>query len=161
MDAVTASSVHSYRRALGAYTTGVAVITADLAVGAAAITINSFVSISLDPPIVMWALANSSDRYARFAGAERWGASILSRAQLVLGVTFATKGARRAENEEIERWREGAPIIKNALARFDCRTIERRHIGDHMVIFGQVMGFDSCEDEALTYHRGAYGRIGG
>ena len=161
MDVVTASSVQAYRRALGAYPTGVVVITADLAVGAAAITVNSFVSISLEPPIILWSLADSSDRYARFAGAERWGASILAPEQQALATTFAEKDGRRADENEIERWGDGAPLITGALARFDCRTIERRHIGDHLVIFGEVLGFESRDGDALTYHRGQFGRAGG
>jgi flavin reductase (DIM6/NTAB) family NADH-FMN oxidoreductase RutF len=158
MNSVTASSAQDYRRALGAYCTGVAVITSDLAVGAAAITVNSFVSISLAPPIVLWSLADSSDRYARFAGAERWGVSVLAEGQQNLAACFAEKGARRAEDSEIERWGEGAPLLKGALARFDCRTIERRHVGDHLIIFGEVLAFDAAEGDALTYYRGRYGK---
>src|SRR5215510_5511548 len=111
MESVTERTAQAYRRALGSYPTGVAVVTADLAVGAAAITVNSFVSISLEPPIVLWSLADTSDRYARFAGADRWGVSILSAEQEELARIFAEKGARRAEDSEIEHWGEGAPIL--------------------------------------------------
>ena len=159
MDVVTAGSVSAYKRALGAYTTGVAVVTAELAQGAAAITVNSFVSVSLEPPIVMWALANSSDRYARFAGAERWGVSILTGAQLDLGLAFAQKSGRRAEDSEIERWDDGPPLLKGALARFDCRTLDRHHVGDHFAIFGEVLAFDSHEGAPLLYHRAAFGKF--
>jgi flavin reductase (DIM6/NTAB) family NADH-FMN oxidoreductase RutF len=158
METVTANSAQAYRRALGAYPTGVAVVTADLSVGAAAITINSFVSISLDPPIVLWALADTSDRYARFAGAERWGVSVLAPLQEALAACFAEKGARRAEDSEIEHWPDGPPILRHAIARFDCRTTERRHVGDHLVIFGEVLRFDAPGGDALTYHRGRFGQ---
>ena len=158
MESVTERTVQAYKRALGAYPTGVAVVTADLAVGAAAITVNSFVSISLEPPIVLWSLANSSDRYARFAGADRWGVSVLTDAQQALATIFAEKGARRAEDGEIEHWDEGAPILRNALARFDCKTVQRRHIGDHLVIFGEVLAFDAREGAALTFHRSRFGK---
>jgi 3-hydroxy-9,10-secoandrosta-1,3,5(10)-triene-9,17-dione monooxygenase reductase component len=158
MESVTERTAQAYRRALGAYPTGVAVITADLAVGAAAITVNSFVSISLDPPIVLWSLADSSDRYARFAGADRWGVSVLTDAQQGLAAIFAEKGARRAEDSEIERWADGAPILRDGLARFDCKTVQRSHVGDHLVIFGEVLAFDAREGAALTFHRGRFGR---
>ena len=161
MESVTERTAQAYRRALGAYPTGVAVVTADLAVGAAAITVNSFVSISLDPPILLWSLADSSDRYARFAGADRWGVSVLCADQQELAATFAEKGARRAEDSEIERWADGAPFIKGALARFDCKTVQRTHVGDHLVIFGEVLAFDARDGVALTYHRGRFGQAGG
>jgi flavin reductase (DIM6/NTAB) family NADH-FMN oxidoreductase RutF len=157
VDSVTANP-QAYRRALGAYPTGVAIITADLAVGAAAITVNSFVSISLEPRIVLWSLADSSDRYARFAGAERWGASVLSAEQQALSAAFAEKGARRAEDSEIERLAEGgAPVLRGAIAQFDCKTVARDHVGDHLVILGEVLSFTMREGDALTYYRGAYG----
>jgi flavin reductase (DIM6/NTAB) family NADH-FMN oxidoreductase RutF len=160
MDSVIANS-QAYRRALGAYPTGVAVITADLAVGAAAITVNSFVSISLEPRIVLWSLADKSDRYARFAGAERWGVSVLAPEQQPLAIAFAEKGARRAENAEIERLSEsGPPVLRGALARFDCKTVGRDHVGDHLVIMGEVLSFTVRDGDALTYFRGQYGKAG-
>jgi flavin reductase (DIM6/NTAB) family NADH-FMN oxidoreductase RutF len=160
MSSVTANTAQEYRRALGAYPTGVAVVTADLAVGAAAITVNSFVSISLEPPIVLWSLADSSDRYARFAGAERWGVSVLAPEQQEFSRIFAEKGARRAEDAEIERMGEGAPLLKGAVAQFDCETVRREHVGDHLVIFGKVLAFSVRDGESLTYYRGRYGATG-
>jgi 3-hydroxy-9,10-secoandrosta-1,3,5(10)-triene-9,17-dione monooxygenase reductase component len=123
----------------------------------AAITVNSFVSISLDPRLVMWSLSNSSDRYERFADQERWGVSILSADQQDLAATFATKGARLAEAHEVERVGGGVPVLRQALARFDCRTGFRNPAGDHLLIFGLVERFDVCDGAALLYHRGAFG----
>jgi 3-hydroxy-9,10-secoandrosta-1,3,5(10)-triene-9,17-dione monooxygenase reductase component len=153
----------AYRRALGAFPTGVALITAEAAeAGAWALTVNSFVSVSLSPRLIMWSLSRDSDRYAVFAGAPDWGVSVLRADQENLSSRFAAHLATPAEEREIERWarRTGetaAPMLKAALARFDCHTVARHHVGDHLLIVGEVLAFDSFSGDALTYFCGRYG----
>lgn len=153
----------AYRRALGCFPTGVALITTEAAEsGAWAITVNTFVSISLEPRLVMWSLDHASDRYAIFAGAPDWGVSILRAEQEGLSSRFAAHRAPPAEEHEIERWTRqtgqgAAPVIKGTLARFDCRTVARHHVGDHILIVGEVLAFDAHAGDALTYFRSRYG----
>jgi 3-hydroxy-9,10-secoandrosta-1,3,5(10)-triene-9,17-dione monooxygenase reductase component len=153
----------AYRRALGCFPTGVALVTAEAAeAGAWALTINSFVSVSLSPRLVMWSLSHDSDRYAVLAGAPNWGVSILRADQENLSSRFAAHMAAPAEEREVERWVRGtgetaAPILRSALARFDCRTVARHHVGDHLLIVGEVLAFDSFSADALTYFRSRYG----
>lgn len=155
--------VLAYRRALGSFATGVALVTAEAAeAGAWAITVNSFVSVSLTPRLVMWSLDHESDRYAVFAGAPDWGVSILRADQEEQSSRFAAHGAAPAEEHEIERWERvgggaGAPLMRTALARFDCHTVARHHVGDHILIVGQVMAYDAHAGDGLTYFRGRYG----
>ncbi len=155
--------VLAYRRALGSFATGVALITAEAAeAGAWAITVNSFVSVSLTPRLVMWSLDHKSDRYAVFAGAPDWGVSVLRVDQEAQSSRFAAHGALPAEEHEIERWARtgagvGAPLMRTALARFDCHTVARHHVGDHILIVGQVMAYDAHPGDGLTYFRGRYG----
>lgn len=153
----------AYRRALGCFPTGVALITAEAAeAGAWAITVNSFVSVSLTPRLVMWSLDHGSDRYAVFAGALDWGVSILRADQEGLSSRFAAHHAVPAEEHEVYRGTRqtgdsAAPVMAEALARFDCRTVARHHVGDHILIVGEVQGFDAFAGDALTYFRGRYG----
>jgi flavin reductase (DIM6/NTAB) family NADH-FMN oxidoreductase RutF len=148
----------AYRRALSCYATGVAIITADAAEGAWAITVNSFVSISLSPRLVMWSLGNEADRYPAFAGAPAWGVNILAAGQEAISARFAAHGAPQVAEHELERWGAGAPLFRDALARLDCRTVARHHIGDHLLIVGEVGAFDSRDGDGLTYFRSRYGR---
>ena len=149
----------AFRRALGCYPTGVAVITAEASEGAWAITVNSFVSVSLSPRLVMWSLSERSYRYALFAGAPAWGVSVLKADQAGSSSRFATHGASPAEEHELDRLNPGgAPLLKDALSRFDCRTVARHHVADHLLIVGRVVAFDSHEGDALTYVRSRYGR---
>jgi flavin reductase (DIM6/NTAB) family NADH-FMN oxidoreductase RutF len=150
----------AYRRALGCFPTGVAIVTAEASEGAWALTVNSFVSISLSPRLVMWSLDHGGDRYAGFAGAPAWGVSILRDDQVELSSRFAAHRALPAEEHEIERIASspgGAPVLKECLARFDCRTRARHHVGDHLLIVGEVMAFEAHPGDALTYFRGRYG----
>jgi 3-hydroxy-9,10-secoandrosta-1,3,5(10)-triene-9,17-dione monooxygenase reductase component len=154
----------AYRRALGCCPTGVAIVTAEATEGAWAITVNSFVSVALSPRLVMWSLDERSNRYALFAGAPSWGVSILRADQEALSSRFAAHSAAPADENEIERWTDsagqpGAPLLKEALARFDCRTVARHHVADHLLIVGRVSAYDSRDGDGLTYFRSRYGRV--
>jgi flavin reductase (DIM6/NTAB) family NADH-FMN oxidoreductase RutF len=151
----------AFRRTMSHYPTGVAVITAEAAEGAWAITVNSLVSVSADEHLVMWALDDEAYRYALFAGAPSWGVSILHAGQADIANRFAVHGPTVAENHEVEfissaQWK--APVLKDALARLDCRTMARHHVADHMLIVGKVNAFDWREGDALTYFRSRYGK---
>jgi flavin reductase (DIM6/NTAB) family NADH-FMN oxidoreductase RutF len=149
----------AYRRALGCFATGVAIITAEASEGAWALTVNSFVSISLSPRLVLWSLDHRSDRYAGFAGAPAWGVSILRADQVETSSRFAAHRAPPAADQEVERiGGQGAPVLKDCLARFDCRTKVRHHVGDHLLIVGEVFAFDCRPGDALTYFRSRYGQ---
>ncbi len=160
MLAPTLDRQKDYRRALGAYPTGVAMVTADAGAGVAAITINSFVSVSLSPALISWSIAETSDRYNVFAQAEDWGLSVLCAAQKDLAAQYAVKGAHLCDPGEVQTLPHGAPTVRNALSRFACRTAFRFPAGDHLIIVGSVTAFDAREGEALTYHRGAFGALG-
>jgi 3-hydroxy-9,10-secoandrosta-1,3,5(10)-triene-9,17-dione monooxygenase reductase component len=154
-EAATIEDPLAYRRALGHYPTGVVVVTADAGDEVAAITVNSFLSVSLEPRLVLWSLANSSSRYARFATQERWGLSVLGAEQRELAAVFATRGARLALPLEIQRL-GGVPVVKGALARFECSTRACAPAGDHLLLIGQVERFDERGGQCLIYHRGGF-----
>jgi len=147
------------RGALGAYATGVTVVSAAREDGRmSGITVNSFTSVSLDPPLLLWCLGDQSARYDVFATAPIWGLTVLSAADEALAHRFA-----RAETETIEAGEAvdfaGAPVLRAGLAHFACRTHVKHVAGDHLVIIGEVVDFRAKRGPALTFFRGAYSRI--
>lgn len=155
---VAGGDVTAYRRALGAFATGVCVVTADSELGPLGITINSFTSVSLTPRLVLWCLDERSERWRAFCSAETFSIHVLSADGEALSRRFA-KGIGLMEPHEFERVGEAPPRLACA-ARFDCRTHSRVQMGDHMVIVGEVVDFETTEAAALTYFRGRYGRAG-
>lgn len=146
----------AFRAALGAYATGVAVITAPSPGGVAAITVNSFASVSLAPPLVLWSLGDQSDAYPIFSKAELWGVTVIAAEQEAIARRFSQIGRTCAEPDMCAEL-GGAPVLKGGLAHFGCRTFQRRTLGDHLLIVGQVLAFDANGGPALTFHRGRFG----
>lgn len=146
-----------YRRALGAFPTGVAVVTvSDGEGGAAALTINSFTSISLDPPLVAWSLGAASDRGVWFRGAESFCVNILGAEDAALAADHARRGNFQLEAARFEPGEP--PAVAGALSRIRCKVVNRIPLGDHVLFVGEVIDFDSREGDSLTYYRGGYGR---
>jgi len=152
--------VTAYRRALGAFATGVCVVTADSVKGPLGITINSFTSVSLTPRLVLWCLDERSERWQAFSAAERFSIHVLDAQSEALARRFA-KGIGVMEDSEFQRVGESAPRLGAAAARFDCRTHDRVQMGDHMIIVGEVEAFEASDAATLTYFRGRYGVAGG
>jgi flavin reductase (DIM6/NTAB) family NADH-FMN oxidoreductase RutF len=145
-----------YRRTLGAFATGVCVVTAKVGEQVVAITINSFTSVSLTPRLVLWCLDDRSDRYSYFAQAETFAISVLGADQEPISSRFARSGAFWAEAHDLADL-SGAPVIRGALAALACRTVETRTLGDHLVIVGEAFAHDGRAGDGLTYFRGRYG----
>ena len=149
----------AYRRALGGFATGVCVVTADTADGPLGVTINSFTSVSLEPRLVLWCLDEGSQRSKAFAGAERFSIHVLGADDRRMAARFARGDCVLAE-EECDRVGKGAPRLKHAVARLDCRTWQRLPMGDHVTIVGEVESFADDGGDALVFFRGRYGRMG-
>ncbi|KPF79766.1 flavin reductase [Brevundimonas sp. AAP58] len=149
----------AYRDALGAFATGVCVVTADGPDGPVGITINSFTSVSLSPRLVLWCLDERSERHPAFAGADRFAIHVLGAEGEGTARRFA-KGNGRMADDEFTRVAGQAPVLSGASARFECRTHDRVHMGDHLILVGEVEAYEVTGGETLTYHRGRYGRAG-
>ncbi len=145
----------AYRRALGAFCTGVCVVTANSAEGPLGLTINSFASVSLEPRLVVWSLDERSLRWDAFAATDHFSVHVLRADDEVRAARFA-KGVWRLEAEDY-RAGDTAPVLPDVLARFDCATFDRRQVGDHLLIIGRVEAFEAEEGEGLTFFRGRYG----
>ncbi|VTU12919.1 MULTISPECIES: flavin reductase family protein [unclassified Variovorax] len=132
-------SSDEFRDALGMFATGVTVVTARSAGGAlVGLTANSFNSVSLDPPLVLWSLARSAASMAALSTGSHYAINILAASQKDLAERFATK--------DIDRWAEvvfseglgGAPVLVGAAASFECFNRSRYDEGDHVIFVGEV-----------------------
>lgn len=148
----------AYRDALGRYATGVTVITASSETGPLGITANSFASVSLDPPLVLWSPAKASARYATFAATPRFAVHVLGAEQIELANVFARDGA----GFDACDWRfdaDGVPLIAGCLARFDCAKVADMDGGDHLIVLARVLRATMRQGEPLLFAAGSYGRF--
>jgi 3-hydroxy-9,10-secoandrosta-1,3,5(10)-triene-9,17-dione monooxygenase reductase component len=149
-----------FRTVLGHFATGVTIITAmdhDEPVGMAA---NSFTSLSLDPPLILFCVAHSSSTWPRIEGAGTFAVNILGEGHEELSQLFAKKGADRFGSTPWRTGVSGAPVLEEAIAYLDCRLAAEYPGGDHKIIVGRVLDLDVREGaRPLLFFRGGYERI--
>ncbi len=145
------------RRALAGFATGVSVVTADGPNGPVGITVNSFTSVSLDPPTILWSLGRRSDRWPVFSNAERFAVQVLDGDGEEASRRFAW-GDSALRPEEITRDVDGPPMIEGWVSRFLCRTTRRIDAGDHMLILAEVERFETRDGDGLVFFKGTYSR---
>lgn len=146
----------AYRDALGCFATGVTVITTLTKAGPLAFTANSFSSVSMDPPLLMWCPARASLRHDAFVSAERYSIHVMGEDQLELAIHFARSG----DNFDAVSWRpgsDGIPHLEGVLARFDCKAHTTHPAGDHTIILGSVERFATRPGKGLIFKQGLYG----
>jgi 3-hydroxy-9,10-secoandrosta-1,3,5(10)-triene-9,17-dione monooxygenase reductase component len=146
------------RNAFGHFATGVTVITALNAKNEpVGMTANSFSSLSLDPPLVLWSIANSASLFDDFIQAEYFAIHALSSAQESLSRQFSQKDGNRFENLVIGTGEGGVPLLEDYHALFQCKRY-RQHLnsGDHAILVGEILAFDVKEKNPLLFYRGKY-----
>lgn len=147
-----------FRGALGAFVTGVTAVTTDSPEGPVAIIANSFASVSLDPPLVLWSPAKSSKRYEHFAGSRRFAVHILATGQEdICAAILESKTAIAQVPMHLSHC--GMPIIEGALATFECNLSATHDAGDHSIIVGLVTKAHHRGGDPLVFHGGKYGRV--
>ncbi len=147
-----------FRRAMGAFATGVTVVSAARDGGAmSGITVNSLTSVSLKPRLLLWCLGDQSERYDVFAEAERWGVTVLGAEDEAFAHRFARAETETIQSAEAETF-AGAPVLRAGVAHLSCRTHDKRQAGDHLIIIGEVTDFRVKPGPVLTFFRGLYGR---
>lgn len=145
------------RHAFGTFMTGVTVVTTRTASGEPlGFTANSFTSVSLDPPLVLVCLANSSRNYDAFSTGQGFAVNILSEGQKDISNTFARPSEDRFATVDWQDGPHGSPIIAGVSAWFDCSLYKTVDAGDHVILIGKVEGFDANPTPGLGYARGAY-----
>jgi 3-hydroxy-9,10-secoandrosta-1,3,5(10)-triene-9,17-dione monooxygenase reductase component len=149
-----------FRDVFGHFATGVTIVTAmdgDEPVGMAA---NSFTSLSLEPPLVLFCVAHSSSTWPRIEGAGVFAVNILGEGHEELCRLFAQKGADRFSATPWRKGVSGSPVLEEAIAYIDCRFEAEHPGGDHKIIVGRVLDVDVREDaRPLLVYKGRYGRI--
>ncbi|SHH82792.1 flavin reductase family protein [Cognatishimia maritima] len=153
-----AENTRLLRDAFGRFATGVTIVTAMSEDGPVGITANSFSSVSLDPPMVLWSPSKTSRRFPYFDKAEHYAIHILAAEQDSLCWGFA-KDAFALQNLPHEVNAEGVPVIANALARFECKRSAHFEGGDHKIILGEVLRAEMREGDALAFYAGKYGQF--
>ncbi len=142
------------RRALGQYATGVTVVTTVHDGERFGMTANSFTSVSLNPPLVLWAAAKSSPSLAAFEATDHFVVNVLASDQHHLSRQFATSGIEKFEGVPLAR--DMPPVIEGTVAHFVCRRTDRVDAGDHVVFFGEIVEYDAPGGEPLVFHSGFY-----
>lgn len=147
-----------FRRALGRFATGVTVVTATGPSGPIGMTVNSFASVSLDPPLVLWSAARASARHDLFAAAPAWSVHVLGAEHLEMSQRF-TRGGAGFDGLAVETTALGTPLIPGVAARFDCLAEAVHEGGDHSVLIGRVaqVTVGGPEDHPLVFAAGRFG----
>lgn len=147
-----------YRSALASFATGVTVVTTTDDTGAAhGLTVNSFTSVSLDPPLVLWCLGNKSDSFELFSKTDHYAINILAAGETDFAMRFAGKGDQQLVPQEFEVLNTAAPVLAQAIATFDCKVVQRVEAGDHLILIGETQAFVTRPQSGMTYFRGAFG----
>lgn len=149
-----------FRDALGAFATGVTVVTAKDAEGKpVGATANSFSSVSLDPPLVLWSVAKTANCFDAFMKAKHFAIHILHSGQEGISRLFATKEVDKFANLKWHENAGGAPLLEDFGVRFECTTEHLYEGGDHIIVVGRVHDMDAQDCEPLGFYKGKYAKI--
>ncbi len=150
------------RRTLACFPTGVTVVTAVAPNGEyVGLTVNSFNSLSLDPPLVLWSLTAASRSMAAFEQATHFAINILAEDQVEISRLFSSKSTHKFENMELKPGIGGAPLIADCAAYIECRSHSRQRGGDHMLFIGEVERHRASSKRPLVFLHGHYACIDG
>ena len=161
----------AFREALGAFPTGIAVMTAPPAdagnkirlqeLSHIGITVNSFTSVSLDPPLVLWCIDRRSRRYPHFAQAPGFTVSILASGHRAVSTRLAQAGEHNLDGIALIPTELGPPALADSLAVFECARESVQDAGDHAILIGRVLRFARHDGAGapLVYFRGRYGAL--
>ncbi|MFM9879831.1 MAG: flavin reductase family protein [Burkholderiaceae bacterium] len=148
----------AFRAALAMFATGVTIVTARNAAGAwLGLTVNSFNSVSLAPPLVLWSLARSARSLGDFSAASHYAISVLAADQKALALRFASAKGERWVDVDAVPGVCGAPLIQGAAAHFECANRSRYTEGDHVIFVGEVLHCaHSAQASPLLFHGGNF-----
>jgi len=151
------AELEGLRAALGQFATGVAVVTARAGDGrSVGLTINSFASVSLAPPLVLWSLSKRSSSLAVFAAARSVAIHVLAADQEALARRFAVPGIDRFAGLPRGIGPDGVPLLEGGVARFICTPQARHEAGDHVVFIMRVVHWERAPGQGLVFHAGRF-----
>ena len=150
----------AFRQCLGKFATGVTVVTCCDANGnPCGITANSFSSVSLDPPLVLWNIAKVSNSLEAYLDAAYFAINILSSEQRDVSTHFAQSDHTLFDDVAFELSDRNVPLLPGTIATFECRTHQVHDCGDHYIIIGEVQDFAARDQEPLLFFGGDYRRL--
>jgi len=149
----------SFRQALGQFPTGVAVVTAAHGGRVIGMTANSFSSVSLDPPLVLWSVAKSSPNHDAFVAADAFAVHFLGADHRDLALRFGSRGIDKFAGLIYVTGRTGAPLLEGLAPIFECKAWARYPGGDHTILVGEVVHMTERTHDPLLFHSGELRRI--
>jgi flavin reductase (DIM6/NTAB) family NADH-FMN oxidoreductase RutF/DNA-binding MarR family transcriptional regulator len=158
--AETPLDTRELRRTLGQFATGVTIVTCLADDGTpVGMTANSFSSVSLDPPLVLWSLDRGARSFSAFAEARHFAFSVLAQDQVELSNRFARPGAEKFATMDWQPGIAGVPLMPDPAAHFECTQYATFDGGDHLIIVGQVERFARYDRRSLVFAHGRYGAV--
>lgn len=154
-------ATRALRTGLGAFATGVTIVTAFDADQPVGITVNSFASVSLDPPMILWSVAREANCAAAFAPGRRFCVHVLAAGQEALARRFARTGGDKFADLEWTPSSHGTPLLPGCIAEFHCSVDACHAGGDHTIIVGRVEAWLTREGKALLFHQGQFRTLPG
>jgi flavin reductase (DIM6/NTAB) family NADH-FMN oxidoreductase RutF len=159
-EGATRPDAEEFRRALGRFASGITIVTTLQDGEAHGMTANAFLSVSLDPPLVLVSLDNASKLHSLVAKSTRYGISVLRENQESLSRTFSSEGVKPCCSGEFEFvWRDDMPLIPDALAHLVCDVVGTYPAGDHTLYVGRVGYLGYASGSPLVFYTGEYGRM--
>jgi flavin reductase (DIM6/NTAB) family NADH-FMN oxidoreductase RutF len=147
------------RNVLGCFGTGVTVVTTlDENGRKVGLTANSFSSVSLDPPIVLWSLSKQSKSLQAFMGCARFVINVLSMEQLPLSNQFSKVAEDRFSGVATSSGLGGLPVISDCAANIECKAISSQEVGDHILFLGQIERYSYLKKDTLLFCNGSYAK---
>jgi 3-hydroxy-9,10-secoandrosta-1,3,5(10)-triene-9,17-dione monooxygenase reductase component len=151
------SQTTDLRTALGSFVSGITIITCtDEQRQPVGVTVSSFCSLSLDPPMVLWCLAKNARSASIFQSATHFAAHVLAHDQWHIAEKFATQGADKFGAVSWSPGKNGLPLLDDCTARFECARRAVHDGGDHWILTGLIENFAAWDIAPLAYHRGRY-----
>jgi flavin reductase (DIM6/NTAB) family NADH-FMN oxidoreductase RutF len=149
------------RHALGRFATGVTIVTCRDAHGTpAGLTANSFGGVSLEPPLVLWSLRRASPNTGVFASAKVFNVNVLTETQIELSRHFASRVSHKFTQGSWSEGANGAPVLADCAAVFECVSVAQHDIGDHLLFVGQVSRVIESNLPPLLFHSARYHKLG-
>lgn len=154
---VTILSARELRDAFGTFATGVTVVTGFRPDGEpVGVTANSFTSVSIDPPLVLWCIARESASTVAFRKGADFAISVLGEQQKDEALRFASRGARKFPEGAAPGSHGPAPVVPGALCRYDCRVEDVYPGGDHLIVLGRILAVETSAGAPILFHRGRF-----
>ena len=146
---------------MGRFTTGVTIVTCLDAEGQpVGLTANSFNSLSLDPPLLLWSLRSASPSMGAFEAAPRFAVNVLAEAQVELSRRFASRSEDRFADLAWAQGEHGSPVLAGCAAVFECELLSHQVAGDHRLFIGRVLACTESPSPPLVFQAGHYRLLG-